>query len=112
MVRTLIVSSQPVVDGTAFASILQGGIAQLDTISVATNSKLLSKGSLPESTFSVAFSFTEESGAHDAQLLTELYRSLVPSGTLTIVEKGHQVIIHVVPPYARHECTTLSTLFT
>lgn len=62
----------------------------MDTISIATNSKLLQKGSLPESTFSVAFSFAEETGAHDAQLLAELYSSLAPSGTLTIVEKGHE----------------------
>jgi hypothetical protein len=95
MMRTLIASSQPVVNGSALSSILHQGVAQLDTITFATNSKLLSKGSLPESTFSVAFSFTEESGAHDAQLLTELYSSLVPSGTLTIVEKGHEVLVHL-----------------
>lgn len=90
MVRTLVVSSQPVLDGSALVSILQGGVAKLETITVATNSKLLQKGSLPESTFPVAFSFAEETGAHDAQLLAELYSTLSPSGTLTIVEKSHE----------------------
>jgi hypothetical protein len=90
MAKTLVVSSQPVVNGSALGSILHGGIAQLDTITIATNSKLLQKGALPQSTFSVAFSFAEETGAHDAQLLAELHSSLAPSGTLTIIEKGHE----------------------
>ena len=94
MAKTLIVSSQPFVDGSALTSILHGGVAQLDTITIATSSRLLQKGSLPDSKFNIAFSFTEETGAHDAQLLALLHGTLTPSGTLTIVEKGHEVPSH------------------
>ena len=91
MVRTLIISSQPVVDGTVLAKLLQGGITTLEDISFVTNSPALPAQALPESAFSVAFSLAEDAGAHNSQLLAELYRSLKHSGTLTIIERDHKV---------------------
>ena len=92
MAQTLIVSSQPVLEGTALAAVLQGGVTSLEAISLVTNSNLLSAGALPSDRFSVAFSFAEDTGAHEGHLLSELYRSLKHSGTLTIVEKDHKVL--------------------
>lgn len=91
MVRTLIISSQPVVDGTVLAKLLQGGITTLEDISFVTNSPALPAQALPESAFLVAFSLAEDAGAHNSQLLAELYRSLKHSGTLTIIERDHKV---------------------
>ena len=91
MVRTLIVSSQPVVDGTVLSKLLQGGITTLDDISFVTNSRALPAQSLPEAVYSVAFSLAEDAGAHDSQLLAELFRALKHSGTLTIIERDHKV---------------------
>lgn len=92
MAQTLIISSQPVVQGSIFAQLLERGIASLDSISFVTNSSQLPAGALPSDAFAVAFSFNEDAGSHDGQLLAELYRSMKASATLTIVEKDHEVI--------------------
>ena len=96
MVRTLILSSQPVVDGSVFASILRGGLADLGSVSFATQSSKLPKGTLPLATYGVAFSFAEASGVHTAEFLADVLATLVPGGTITICEKGHEVGFQLV----------------
>ena len=91
MVRTLVLSSQPVVDGSVFASILRGGLADLGSVSFATQSRKLPKGTLPLATYGVAFSFAEGSEVHTAEFLADVLATLVPGGTVTICEKGHEV---------------------
>ena len=84
------VSSQPCVNGSALSAILQKGDVNLQAIAFVTNSSALPEGALPSGQFSVAFSLAEENGAHQGQLLKELYRSLKHGGTLTIIEKDHK----------------------
>lgn len=91
MAKTLIVSSQPVVEGSVLTTILRGGITTLEAVSFVTNSSALPAGSLPSEAYAVAFSLAEDAGSHGGQLLEELYRSLKHGAILTIIEKDHKV---------------------